>query len=90
MPCMDGGPSYDDYDRMRDEISELSIILCAICEDLENENKPIPNRAIIWWEEHKEADRKREAKEEAEKEEQNAREKALDKLTASERRLLDL
>ncbi len=63
MPCMDGGPSYDDYDRLRDEVSELSVILCAICTDLEKENKPIPKMAVTWWEEHKEADRKREAKE---------------------------
>lgn len=96
-------PAYikakDDYYGNTGLLGAMVVKLCSLCSDMsdiEKENiiynarNKTARDLADWWEEHQEADKRRIAEEKREKELDAVREKALSKLTAKERRALDL
>lgn len=93
MPCTDGGPSYNDFDRVNNQVKKLSQMLCYVCQHYHKGTKWSKvlgdNRQLdAWWDAHQLEDKRRLEKEAADAALAKAREKALAKLTKKERNLL--
>lgn len=66
MPCtitgsLDGDRIYaleQDREKLREEILDLTQMLCAVCKRCEKEGAPIPKRVKAWWKKHKAQDEK--------------------------------
>jgi len=101
MPCRDEGePIYVDNPELKKKLDKVTRLLCSTMKELEAQGmwwtiKSIESGELKeWWEKHKKADAKREAKEVAKLEEKKRKEKlrkeALSKLTAEEKKALKL
>lgn len=87
MPCTDGGVPYPDYTQQR--LDKATRLLCELCDQLENGNfTGFSGEMSEWWRKHQKADAKRKAAEALEQQRIKMRERALNKLTPKERRLL--
>jgi hypothetical protein len=88
MPCRCDDLIEADH-RARDlELDKVTRMLCELC--AKTKEKDMSKELLVWWHEHVEADRKRLAEEARWAQEQDMRNKALNKLTAEERKLLRL
>jgi hypothetical protein len=88
MPCMDGGPSYEQVQREKRFFVAQARLACDRCRDLEKRGLPIPSWAVEWWEQHKRDDNARERRESAEREARKLKESALAKLSPEELKAL--
>ena len=71
MPCRSDYPDidYEAQNRKR-ELDKVTRLLCGLCKNVESQGGNVgdfDSELAVWWKEHQEADRKREAKEAAEK-----------------------
>ncbi len=95
MPCSDGGYNTHDNSAEVQKIHNLTRMLCGLCELVESTSSNefhnivdhIPGLAK-WWDEHKEADRKREAIEKAAMANYRLEMRAYNKLSPDDRLLL--
>lgn len=87
MPCHDpdDSPTY-----LYGRISNLTRMLCGLCQATEDRMEYWPADVAEWWKAHQEDDRKRRAAEEAREREKELRAQALSKLSPEERRALRL
>lgn len=69
-PCNDGGPSYREYDIMRDNIENLTALLC---EALTAWGGEMPLALQLWKRHHDDDDRKRLERQQLERAESIAR-----------------
>jgi hypothetical protein len=105
MPCTDGGYSNDQYDEMRARLNKATALLCEVLTQLEGQssvfvgkdgrilyNKLDPENLGLesWWVKHQEDDRRRIEKENQAIEKEKIKQKALNKLSPEEKRLLGL
>lgn len=58
MPCTYYGPGEEEG-ILRNELNIATRVACDACRALEAAGLPIPNDSKLWWEAHKERDRKR-------------------------------
>lgn len=66
MPCDDGSAHYDALEKEKRDIEfaharKAMAILCDLCKRAEQTNKVLPEPMKLWWDEHKERDRKKAA-----------------------------
>lgn len=87
MPCFRTGSAWGDArlsaDEAREEVTELTRLLCQVCKSLEREGKSflLPFDVRAWWDKHKSIDSDRE---------RSLRRQALGKLTSEERAALGI
>lgn len=91
MPC-DGGGWPTGYTDHSQEIKGLQVLLCEVCQVLEDQGFDFTKRPTLWnwWTAHKAADKIRVERELAAAKQKADTEAALAKLTEYEKRLLRL
>jgi len=102
MPCTDGGYTVEQERAIAREEKVVRAALCALLSAFEKRgSNPFAfidykeagfkvEELESWWSQHKKIDAARRAREEREQQERQVRNKALAKLTAEEKRLLNL
>jgi hypothetical protein len=98
MPCYLTGSAEGDArlsaSESRAEVTKLAALLCKVCETYENTPEGsdvyLPSDVLSWWNEHKKIDAERLRREAEDLQRNQARKNALSKLTAAERRALNL
>jgi hypothetical protein len=95
MPCRDNGGPYTDAYEYQKKIDELTRLLCALCERVENQQRMVnvrlvtfPEEVGTWWGEHKRKDAERKNRENHEQYLRTLRQQGLAKLTPAERAAL--
>lgn len=85
MPCTsDGYPTQAEM--LRDEVNDLTALLCETCEQMENFNMlhQLPKNTREWWDHHKALDKARKDKEAATARRLKLRTETINKLTKEE------
>jgi len=81
------------YQEMKEETDRVTAMLCALCELWEASGYPLaklPPGLHVWWDRHKEVDRKRILEEQRKLDRLKTRASAISKLTTEERNALGL
>jgi hypothetical protein len=88
--------SYEgDLKLQKDELAEqattVTRLLCQLCESIDkNQVEIMPPAVKVWWNKHKEIDKKRKLEEQIQKTLDHKKKEALNKLTPEERHLLGI